>query len=404
MADHEQLNMGDIYLIKNTVNQKCYVGQAAKYTGQVNMKWGTHARWLSHLREAFTVGVKDRCTILNAALRKYGKDAFEVTTMCECHLNELNAKEDEYIQQFNSMMPNGYNLRRGGVDGKYGETKKIRSLKTHDSTTALGYSKDKNMRKYAEDAALPKYITATRDDGVVVGYRINGFPIGVEAQQYVSKSFMNKDDPTKALEDAKKGLDQLYLQHVDREDKIKAVKVAKKEAGMKRERELENDMARTKILAMATERLAEDYIKPMLNTMNKISGYVVHGLKDPTGKAIPPKVFDKNQNNHNLSQAMKYVKQVQDLIANNVGVGDWTAIDTIAKCDKKGVEEEHLPKFVNVVSYKGKKSGYVVNGYPLPGGKKSCKKFTNSFKYTMEQRYKMTIDYLKQLMLDHPIQ
>lgn len=36
----EDLDKGEIYLIKNTINNKKYVGKAAKYVSQNNNKWG----------------------------------------------------------------------------------------------------------------------------------------------------------------------------------------------------------------------------------------------------------------------------------------------------------------------------------------------------------------------------
>ena len=62
------MNLGNIYLIKNKVNNKCYVGQARCYLSGNKSKWGTNGRWKSHLREAFG-NSKDHCTFLNNALR-----------------------------------------------------------------------------------------------------------------------------------------------------------------------------------------------------------------------------------------------------------------------------------------------------------------------------------------------
>ena len=37
-------NIGEIYLIRNKENKKCYVGQALKTVGKVKQKWGTNER------------------------------------------------------------------------------------------------------------------------------------------------------------------------------------------------------------------------------------------------------------------------------------------------------------------------------------------------------------------------
>ena len=91
--------IGEIYLIRNKENEKCYIGQAI---GVVKpQKWGAQGRWKSHLREAKNTiekGQKDHCTILNQAIRKYGENTFDVITLCECI-----KKEAEYIQEYNNL-------------------------------------------------------------------------------------------------------------------------------------------------------------------------------------------------------------------------------------------------------------------------------------------------------------
>ena len=67
----EDLNNGQIYLIRNKINNKCYVGQATCFTGTNNNRWGTTGRWKSHLREAIKSN-QDHCILLNNAIRKYG--------------------------------------------------------------------------------------------------------------------------------------------------------------------------------------------------------------------------------------------------------------------------------------------------------------------------------------------
>ena len=57
-------------------------------------------------------------TILNRAYEKYGKDAFkrEIVDYASSK-EELNFMECFYIQHFNSMKPNGYNIASGGRGG-----------------------------------------------------------------------------------------------------------------------------------------------------------------------------------------------------------------------------------------------------------------------------------------------
>ena len=111
------LNNGQIYLIKNKINNKCYVGQATCFMGLDNRKWGTLGRWKSHIREALNTS-DDHCLILNNAIRKYGKDSFDIFTLIKCPINELNGYEIEFIKLYDTIQPNGYNIKDGGSKSK----------------------------------------------------------------------------------------------------------------------------------------------------------------------------------------------------------------------------------------------------------------------------------------------
>ena len=108
----EDLHNGQIYVIKNKINGKCYIGQALCFTGSNNNKWGTLRRWKSHIREA-TKTNKDHCVLLNNAIRKYGENNFEVITLVKCYKEDLDEWEIKYVTQYNSVQPNGYNIRFG---------------------------------------------------------------------------------------------------------------------------------------------------------------------------------------------------------------------------------------------------------------------------------------------------
>lgn len=228
--------IGEVYLIRNKENGKCYVGQAMKEVGVLKAKWGTQGRWKSHLREAKNTiekGQKDHCVLLNQAIRKYGENGFEVITLCECNtVEEMNQKEAEYIQTHNSRVPNGYNMTSGGAKGKDSEEtrekkKQMRLGKKHEdetkksiSTGQLGNRREVKVRKYPEDANLPKYICATRLNSVIVGYLIKCYPIGIEEKKYISKAFRNPQNPELALQQAKDYLAELNEQYKDINKKI----------------------------------------------------------------------------------------------------------------------------------------------------------------------------------------
>lgn len=61
---------------------------------------------------------------MNSALRKYGEACFTCELIRTCKVSELNELEKQYINEYNSKFPNGYNLTNGGkgfavVNGEY---------------------------------------------------------------------------------------------------------------------------------------------------------------------------------------------------------------------------------------------------------------------------------------------
>ena len=93
---------GRIYIIKNTVNDKVYVGQT-----KVSLK----LRFQNHLSAARN----GKDYIIGKAIRKYGEDKFYIELLEECTVEELNEREKYWIAFFNSMDNRfGYNISIGG--------------------------------------------------------------------------------------------------------------------------------------------------------------------------------------------------------------------------------------------------------------------------------------------------
>lgn len=90
-----------IYKITNTVNGKVYIGQTVR---------SLDVRFQEHLRCADN----GDGYYLHAAIRKYGKDNFEISTIAETDDPDiLNELEIYYIRKFHSDI-SGYNLAPGG--------------------------------------------------------------------------------------------------------------------------------------------------------------------------------------------------------------------------------------------------------------------------------------------------
>ena len=93
---------GRIYIIKNTINNKVYVGQTT-----VSLK----LRFQNHLSAS-------RCNkgyIIGKAVRKYGEENFYIELLEECLVEEINEREIYWISFFNSTNNKfGYNMSIGG--------------------------------------------------------------------------------------------------------------------------------------------------------------------------------------------------------------------------------------------------------------------------------------------------
>ena len=91
-----------IYLITNKINNKKYVG------------W-SHSpkdRWIKHLWES----VNGSEYYLHRALKKYGSDnfSFEVVYQSENGKHTRDIMESKFIKEYDSFIPNGYNMTRDG--------------------------------------------------------------------------------------------------------------------------------------------------------------------------------------------------------------------------------------------------------------------------------------------------
>lgn len=93
---------GRIYIIRNTVNDKVYVGQT-----HVSIK----LRFQNHLSAAR----HGKDYVIGKAIRKYGEDKFYVELLEECLVEELNEREQYWISFFKATDNRfGYNMSVGG--------------------------------------------------------------------------------------------------------------------------------------------------------------------------------------------------------------------------------------------------------------------------------------------------
>jgi|LFRM01.2.fsa_nt_gb group I intron endonuclease len=92
--------MTGIYMLRNKINGKCYIGQS------VNI----YARWIDHK----TPSKRNRGTVLGRALSKYGWENFELIILEECPEEKLDEREMYYIAKYRP----AYNMNEGGKGNK----------------------------------------------------------------------------------------------------------------------------------------------------------------------------------------------------------------------------------------------------------------------------------------------
>lgn len=96
----------DIYIIKNSVNDKVYIGQAKN----------TLERWMSHIYNARyenKAGKEKPQQAIHRAMMKYGIDKFHYEIL-DYQVENYDEREIYWIKHFNSIAPNGYNMAPGG--------------------------------------------------------------------------------------------------------------------------------------------------------------------------------------------------------------------------------------------------------------------------------------------------
>ena len=143
---------GFIYIIKNTVNSKVYIGQTRTSVEQ---------RWREHLRHA-----QYGDQVINRAMKKYGIDKFYIETLETCDLEDLDYKEMYYIELYNSTdKSKGYNVSIGGNTPRF--KRKILSI---SDLINLYINKKFTLEEIAKKFEVSRYIICTelKNAGVII--------------------------------------------------------------------------------------------------------------------------------------------------------------------------------------------------------------------------------------------
>lgn len=187
--------MGYIYTITNKTDNKIYVGQTIQ---------DVEIRWKNHLK------TNSNCRYLKSAINKYGVDNFVFKLVCITFDNKLDDMEIQYIEKYNCLAPNGYNLRRGGNSGRHhAETKQkisetlknryenglIHSKpnlgKPHSEITKIKLS-EANKGKPKSQESINKGVITRRKNKIIQfdikGNRLKSFNSCKEAAEYIGTS------------------------------------------------------------------------------------------------------------------------------------------------------------------------------------------------------------------------
>lgn len=128
----DQDSYGEVYVATCSVNGKQYVGQTVQ---------GTRSRWKDHLNQARN----GRGHLLAKAMRKYGTKAFSVETVGRAFSKEeLDRLENSWIEKLNTRVPNGYNLKEGGSNGKHSSETKMKMSASGRGKTHTPEHREKN--------------------------------------------------------------------------------------------------------------------------------------------------------------------------------------------------------------------------------------------------------------------
>lgn len=144
---------GEIYQITCNISQKSYIGQTVSHRKNKGKyrPFGSLGRFKDHISEATNNTKKKQCTYLNNAIRKYGENQFEYKLIEQCDISKLNELEIMYIDKYNTLCPNGYNLTKGGNCGNCGSYIKVKNntILKEKKTRGRdhGYTHKKSTRK-----------------------------------------------------------------------------------------------------------------------------------------------------------------------------------------------------------------------------------------------------------------
>lgn len=142
-----------IYKITNKITSRCYIGLTIR---QLKQRFAGHVSGDSY------------CRYLRDSIKRHGKENFTIEEIYTCfdyeHANEM---EDYFIKYYNTLAPNGYNLREGGRYGKMsGESKKLISdllIERYKNPEAREIQKQGQLKRWSEPKEVERQSNLMRE-------------------------------------------------------------------------------------------------------------------------------------------------------------------------------------------------------------------------------------------------
>lgn len=126
-----------IYIRKNLINGKCYIGQTKSIIRR-------NSNWKHEKIYGNQIITKDRDL--------YGFDSFELAILKECDDYESDKWEDYYIKQYNTLFPNGYNIKNGGISGWHHSEESRRKISSSRMGIRKGIPITEEVKKKISEA------------------------------------------------------------------------------------------------------------------------------------------------------------------------------------------------------------------------------------------------------------
>lgn len=179
--------MGTVYILRNKMNNKYYVGQTTQIFKE---RFRQHQTSHSHIGNA---------------LRKYGIANFEKILIKDIPEEKLDDLECEYIKEYNSIFPNGYNWQDGGHKNKHHSEESKRKMKGHTNWLGKHHSKEtiEKMKKPKSEDTKKKMSEAQKGNTKWLGKHHS--KESIEKMKEVKKGHFVSENTRKKISEVKKG-------------------------------------------------------------------------------------------------------------------------------------------------------------------------------------------------------